>query len=125
MSIIEIFGKFLHDSQIDHEIKGNLISFKWENLQYVMIYSQDDSVYFRLMLPRVVDVNDQNKATLEAIALELSTKYKVGKIITFNQSLWLSFEAFISSDVDNSKFFARAMRILKLMYEDIRNLLKE
>jgi hypothetical protein len=72
------------------------------------------------MLPHVATINSENESRLDKISLELGTRYKVGKVIKFEESLWLSFEAFVYlADGNNAKFFVRAMKILKQMWTDL------
>lgn len=126
MAMIDSFISFLENSQIHFERAENSINFEQEGLHYVYLYSPDDPTYYRLLLPRVVEIDEENGNRLRNISLELATRYKVGKVIQFENSLWLSFEVFISSlDVDNSLLFKRAIRILRLMLEDMRRSINE
>lgn len=122
MTILESFTRFLQDSQIQYTINENTVSFEKDSLNYVLLLSPNDHSYFRLMLPRVVNIDDGRRGNLERIALTLSTKYKVGKVISFDNSIWLSFEVFIYSfDADYTNMYNRAIRILRLMLEDFRS----
>ena len=126
MAMIDSFISYLENSQIHFERAENSINFEQEGLHYVYLYNPDDPTYFRLMLPRLVEINEKNNNRLLEISLGLATKYKVGKVIRFENNLWLSFEVFILSfDIDNSFLFKRAIRILKLMFEDMRSQISE
>lgn len=121
MNIRDSFIDFLNTNGITFQSEGNVIQFDWEDLHYVLLYTEDDPAFFRLMLPRVETFTEENTARLNEVAMELSTRFKVGKMIRYDQdnTLWISIENFIyTNSGDDTRFFTRAMRLLKYMYDD-------
>ena len=124
MTIYYSFRKYLKKNNIHEEqgsIEGASLLFKHNNLYYVYLYDNDDPNYFRLLVPKIVDYNN-NEAKLNKYALEVSAEYKVAKLVVIENQIWASFEQIIlDPDKDNTVIFDMGIRILNACCKRISN----
>lgn len=115
MTLYQSFVNYLQKKNIPKESGSSegTILFKYNNLNYVFVYDVEEPYYFRLLLPRISDCNDGNDIGLYRYALELSNKYKVGKMVIINNSIWVSFEQIVMNpNADNDFIYDMAIRVL-------------
>ena len=90
------------------------ITFKCEGLTYSYLPDDNDEQFFRLMLPAIYDVNEDNKfAVLEAID-KTNFEIKVVKLYTVHdRSVWVSLEILLDSTPELKDIVPRAISMLR------------
>ena len=101
---------------------GISFNFDLNSLHYYFYYdAANDPYYFRIMLPIVDNVTIENKNSILEKCSIISTEFKVGKTIVFNEQVWFSTEVFIYDAGEGlSLLFDRMITILQLMFERYR-----
>ena len=123
MTLYQSFRKYLKKKNIEVEqgsIEGVQIIFRHDNLYYAYIYDAGTPYYYRLLLPRISELYQNNEAELYRIALEASAEFKVGKLVIIENMIWASFEQIIlDTDADNTEIFDTGIRVLSGLYQRI------
>lgn len=103
------------------------IDFQYEGLSYLFVYDNDDTNYFRLMLPDIARIDDANKGKVLDAINYVNYKLKVVKAIIINNvSVWLSVEQFTpASNVNMDTIFYRFLILLKTAIEEYRSKLND
>lgn len=100
------------------------IAFKYEMRNFYFFNNKDDEAFFRLAMPGIYDVTDDNRyAVLEAIN-ELNKTYKVMKAIVPSTEVWLTTEIFMDSTPELDDFVPRLLRILMNAQKDFYELME-
>ena len=107
----------------DFTARETYASFKFKNLTYVLYFNENDPGFLQLMLPKIDGQNPSEEDNKKA--LELSTKYKVGKFITIDNFLWISAEIFYVSSQGVEIVFRRLLFLLLQMYQDYKSYKQE
>lgn len=126
-NFIDSFKYYLRKNDISFKETESAISFDHNNKYFLLIKDLDKTLYYRLMLPRIIDVTDENKQLLQELALELTTKYRVAKIVKWENELSISYEFVLySSDASASQtFFSRTLAILSMILDEFQKLYSE
>ena len=101
----------------------NDIKFKYNMLTFFFFNNDDDERYFRMSLPNIYDVTEDNRfAVLEAIN-ETNKTYKVAKLVVSHDTVWISTEILMDSTPVLDDFIPRLLDIIlgarKEFYEQI------
>lgn len=96
------------------------ISFEKEGLHFLFIYNDSDPYYFRLILPNVATLTDENRQRMHEIANTLNLRFKVAKVIILDNNVWVSAEQFVYSRERLNDLFTRAISLLALVIEHFR-----
>ncbi len=74
------------------------LEFKCEGRTFVFFHDSDDEQYFRLMMPNIFDVTDENRDAVMYALNETNATVKVVKAYTpIPQSVWIGFEVLVDS----------------------------
>lgn len=96
------------------------------DLRYMAEYdSAQDPTYFRIMLPMIDEVPNENGAKIQQIAMDVTSKYKVGKIIQLGNYLWVAVDNFIYGDWDFNPMFARDIAVARDMINEYKRMRNE
>ena len=121
MDITTAFKQYLTIKDYKFSVDENFVTFKYKNWNIVLV-SDDDPYYFRLVLPRLVTITDDNANALMRYVLNLSADYKVAKAVVFQNDVWLLFEAILNDyDFKNTELFDRAITILSNFAKDVKD----
>lgn len=121
MDITTAFKQYLTIKNYSFSVDEKFITFKHNNWNILLI-SDDDPYYFRLVLPRLITLTDDNANALMKKALSLSGEYKVAKAVAFQNDIWLLFEEILSDyDFKNTELFDRAITILSNFAKEIKD----
>ena len=121
MDITTAFKQDLTIKDYQFSVDDNFITFKHNGWNMVLV-SDNDPYYFRLVLPRLISITDENANALMKKALFLSGEYKVAKAVLFQDDIWIFFEEILSDyDFKNSELFDRAIVILSNFAKDIKD----
>ena len=114
MKLNELLLDFLQEEgyrpQVDPE--DGEITFKCEGLTYSYFPDENDDQYFRLMLPAIYDVTEDNRiAVLEAVN-EVNKVYKVAKVMVVRDSVWIATEMLMDTTPVLEDFIPRLLNIM-------------
>lgn len=124
-TMLTLFQSYL--SSIGVNVKeGNdtTISFENNELQYLFMVDNADPYYFRLLLPNVVSVSEENKSKITQLVTASNAKFKVAKAIILNDNVWISAEQFVYSKDNINDLFNRVLHLLETFIGDFRKELK-
>lgn len=123
--MLTLFQSYL--SSIGVNVKeGNdtTINFEYNGLQYLFLTDQTDPYYFRLILPNIAVLSDENKSKIPQVVNSSNSKFKVAKAIILEDKVWVSVEQFVYSKDNINELFHRALNLLGTFVTDFRNELK-
>jgi hypothetical protein len=116
MKLNELLLDFLQEEGYRPQVDPNdgEITFKSEGLTYSFFPDENDDQYFRLMLPAIYDVNEDNKYdVLEAID-KTNFDMKVIKLyIVHERSVWAAFEILADTTPEMKDIVPRAINMLR------------
>ncbi|MCW7752654.1 hypothetical protein OOT00_01485 [Desulfobotulus sp. H1] len=89
------------------------VMFRREGKIYFLFVTEDDSDFFRLVLPNIwpIESIEENLQVLAAADFSNALS-KVSKVYTVNDDVWVSIEMFLPSQKDFSQIFRRSMEAL-------------
>ena len=99
------------------------IAFKSEGFNYIYLKDEDDDQYFRLMMPAIFEVTEDNEETVMRVMNEVNGNIKVVKLYTMEMqdedgknsetSVWVAFEILADSTPELADIVPRAVSLLK------------
>jgi len=93
------------------------VVFKDDDLSFCIILDEDDDDYYRVTLPAIDELDDDNLRNQLSAILSLSTKCKSVKFfITDSNKIWISVENFYSSSSRFNKVLPRTISTIKNAY---------
>lgn len=102
------------------------VQFKYEGLTFILFGEEEDSTYFRLVLPAFHEFSDENsKAVAYLAAVEIAHQYKVAKIYFVKDTAWAAAEMFIDPIENFSKVLERCLKLLVSAGRDFVNRMEE
>ncbi len=128
MKLHELLLDFLQEEgyrpQVDPE--DGEIAFKCEGLTYSYFPDENDDQYFRLMLPAIYDVTEDNRyEVLDAID-KTNFNIKVIKLyIVHDRSVWAALEILMDTTPEMSDIVPRAIALLRHARADFYKNLEE
>lgn len=102
------------------------LEFKCEGRSFVFFYDGDDDQYFRLMMPNIFDVNDENREAVMAALNEANASVKVVKAYTpIPESVWVGFEVLVDSTPVLGDIVPRGLNMLRTAQQTFYEALKK
>ncbi len=98
------------------------IAFKFEGLNFLYIKDEEDDQYFRLMMPAIFDISEDNEDTVMRILNEVNGSIKVVKLYTMDiedengnpeTSVWAAFEILADTTPELNDIVPRAINLLQ------------
>ena len=98
------------------------IAFKSEGLNFLYFKDEDDEQYFRLMMPAIFVVTEDNEETIMRVMNDVNGSIKVVKLYTMNledeqgkeeTSVWVAFEILADTTPELSDIVPRALALLR------------
>ena len=99
------------------------IAFKSEGFNYIYLKDEDDDQYFRLMMPAIFEVTEDNEDTIMRVMNEVNGNIRVVKLYTMEMqdedgknsetSVWVAFEILADSTPELADIVPRAVSLLK------------
>lgn len=87
---------------------GGFWYFTKSGLNYIVIYDhQSDSNYFRIILPNLYEITNENKIETYDAINRTNMQYKVVKFTDMNSKVWASAESFVFSYENVENLFSR------------------
>ena len=99
------------------------IAFKMEGINYLYFNDPEDEQYFRLMMPAIFVVTEDNEETIMRVMNDVNGNIKVVKLYTMEMenedgkeketSVWVAFEILADSTPELGDIVPRAIALLK------------
>lgn len=99
------------------------IAFKNEGINFLYFNDPEDEQYFRLMMPAIFEVTEDNEETVMRVMNEVNGNIKVVKLYTMEMqdedgknsetSVWVAFEILADSTPELADIVPRAVSLLK------------
>jgi len=98
------------------------IAFKSEGFNYIYLKDEDDDQYFRLMMPAIFEVTEDNEDTIMRVMNEVNGNIKVVKLYTMNTededgktdtSVWVGFEILADTTPELNDIVPRALTLMR------------
>ena len=98
------------------------IAFKNEGFNFLYFKDEDDEQYFRLMMPAIFEVTEDNEDTIMRVMNDVNGNIKVIKLYTMDiddedgkteRSVWAAFEILADTTPELKDFVPRAMALLQ------------
>ena len=137
MSAIKYFAKNLVTTWLkQNEIKASNtkvgVNFEYEGWNFLLWNDADDPAFFRLTLPGIIDVNDDNYAVALLACNTLNWNYKVVKASLYEYeesgkrqaSVWVCFEQMLDTSCLDPELVARAVTALIAAAERFQTLIE-
>ena len=89
------------------------LEFKCEGKSFVFFYDEDDEQYFRLMMPNIFEVTDENRDAVLRALNQTNSDLKVIKAYTpIPDAVWVGFEVLVDSTPVLADFVPRSLNML-------------
>ena len=98
------------------------IAFKKEGINYLYFKDEDDEQYFRLMMPVIFEVTEDNEETIMRVMNDVNGNIKVVKLYTMEMededgkkdtSVWVAFEILADTTPELGDIVPRAINLLQ------------
>lgn len=98
------------------------IAFKQEGINFLYFKDEDDEQYFRLMMPAIFVVTEDNEDTIMRVMNEVNGTIKVVKLYTMDMedengknetSVWVAFEILADTTPELTDIVPRALALLR------------
>lgn len=98
------------------------IAFKYEGFNFLYLKDDDDEQYFRLMMPAIFEVTEDNEEMVLKAMNDVNSNIKVVKLYTMNMSdengkkdvsVWVAFEILADTTPELGDIVPRALSLLQ------------
>ena len=92
--------------------EDNDIIFKYQMLTFIYFNNDEDEQFFRLALPGIFDVTDENRTTVLEAMNEVNKRMKVVKAYIPRDDVWVAAEIMMDSTPELDDLVPRLLNIL-------------
>ena len=92
--------------------EDNDIIFKYQMLTFIYFNNDDDEQFFRLALPGIFDVTEENRTTVLEAMNEVNKRMKVVKAYIPREDVWIAAEIMMDSTPELDDIVPRLLNIL-------------
>lgn len=113
MNLKELTQEYLRKEGFCPEETDFGLYFKCEGKNFLLIYDDDDEQYFRLMMPCIFEMTDENEDAVYRAMNEVNSSVKVIKAYIMRENeVWLGFEVLVDTTPVVGDFIPRAISML-------------
>jgi len=112
MKTSEMVLNYLKEQGFCPQLDDDVIVFKYQMCTFVFFVDDDDDKFFRLALPSIFDVTEDNRISVLEATNELNKRLKVVKAFIPNDEVWLSAETLMDETPELDDFVPRILSIL-------------
>ena len=113
MNLKDLMEQFLKEEGFCPKQEDFGLAFKCEGKSFLFIYDDDDEQYFRLMMPCIFDMTEENRDVVLHAMNEVNSSVKVIKAYTMLENeVWLGFEILVDSTPVVGDLVPRALAML-------------
>lgn len=126
MNLKELMLEFLREEGFCPKENEYGLDFKCEGKNFVFLYDEEDDQYFRLMMPNIFEVTEENEDAVFKALNETNASIKVIKAYTpVPHSVWVGFEVLLDSTPVLDDIVPRGINMLRAaqqrFYESLQN----
>ncbi len=123
--MLTLFQSYLSSIGVKAKEESDIfISFENNGLQYLFLTDNTDPYYFRLILPNIASISEENRSKITQVVNASNSKFKVAKTIILEDKVWVSAEQFVYSNDNINDLFNRSLQLLETVIGDFRKELK-
>jgi hypothetical protein len=112
MKTSEMVLDYLKEQGLCPQLEDEVIIFKYQMCTFLFFVDDDDDKFFRLALPSIYDVTEDNRISLLEAANEVNKRLKVAKVFIPNDDVWVSAETLMDDTPELDDFVPRILNIL-------------
>lgn len=114
MNVKKLLKQYLSEEGFcPKEEEEGIVTFKCEGKNFAFIYDDEDEQYFRLMMPGIFEIGEDNREQVLHAMNEVNSAVKVVKAYTMmGNEVWLGFEVLVDSTPIVSDIVPRALAML-------------
>lgn len=114
MNLKELMLNYLREEGFCPKEEEYGLAFKCEGLNFIFFYDEDDNEYFRLMMPGIFDVTEENLLAVLVALNKVNSEMKVVKAYTpVSDAVWIGFEVLVDSTPVLADFVPRGINMLR------------
>lgn len=114
MNLKELMLNYLREEGFCPKEEEFGLAFKCEGLNFIFFYDEDDDRYFRLMMPGIFDVTEENFPAVLLAMNKVNSEMKVVKAYTpVSDAVWIGFEVIVDSTPVLADFVPRGITMLR------------
>ena len=114
MNLKELMLNYLREEGFCPKEEEYGLAFKCEGLNFIFFYDEDDDRYFRLMMPGIFDVTEENFPAVLLAMNKVNSEMKVVKAYTpVSDAVWIGFEVIVDSTPVLADFVPRGITMLR------------
>lgn len=136
MTAKDLVVKFLKENNIQSEKTEFGMRFFLEDWSFLLWEDPDDPAFFRLMLPGIFDVTDENFAEAILCCNQINMDYKVVKALVYSfdaeknsdeeMNVWISFEQILDKTPEVGDLVPRAVNsMLNAAHDFVQKMTEE
>ena len=111
------------------EVEGFGYGFQYEGRRFLYMYSEDDDDFLNIVIPAVLDLEDENDICFYQLMDKINAARKYIKANRLGKSMWLSYERELFGDEDLKKVLTRMIlhldACLRFLQKAMKNSEKE
>jgi hypothetical protein len=114
MNLKELMLNYLREEGFCPKEEEFGLTFKCEGRNFVFFYDEDDDQYFRLMMPGIYDVTEENFPAVLLAMNKVNSELKVIKAYTpVPDEVWVGFEVIVDTTPVLADFVPRGITMLR------------
>ena len=114
MNLKELMLNYLREEGFCPKETEYGLDFKCEGKTFVFFYDEGDEQYFRLMMPGIFDVTEENFPAVLLALNKVNSEMKVVKAYTpVPDAVWIGFEVLVDSTPVLADFVPRGINMLR------------
>ena len=123
--MLTAFKKYIDSKGIKIQSEDETtIFFERNGLQYTFVCEKTDPYYFRVILPNILKVNNENEQEILRLVNSTNLKFKVAKsVIIEDKNVWISVELFVYSMNNIDELFDRIFILCEVVLNEYKEYL--
>ena len=114
MNLKELTKQYLQEEGFCPKESELGLDFKCEGRIFAFVYDEEDDQYFRLMMPNIYEVTDENREAVLNALNKTNAAVKVVKAYTpIPDAVWVGFEVLVDSTPVIADIMPRALSMLR------------
>jgi hypothetical protein len=111
------------------EVEGFGYGFQYEGRNYLYMYSEDDEDFLNIVIPAVLDIDDEDDICFYQLMDKINASRKYIKANRVGNSMWIAYERELFGDEDLKKVLTRMIlhldACLRFLQKAMKNSEKE
>lgn len=126
MNLKELMLNYLREEGFCPKETEYGLDFKCEGKTFVFFYDEEDEQYFRLMMPNIFEVTEENRDAVLRALNKTNSDLKVVKAYTpIPDAVWVGFEVLVDSTPVLADFVPRSLNMLRMAQQKFYEAIQE